>query len=155
MNEQRHKDRELAEVMPLGLFHHRPLLINLTDVCCPTSWALRLWGVHSPPHACADTCHSPSARALLPKTICNLFHYPNFKHRMYFYFYFQNTLSPHLQTQIQCLVWGAASLYSAMENPPATEPGCTDGSRELTEAIGDLVREGDADSEDTSEERTG
>lgn len=140
--------------MPLGLSHHRPLLINMTDVCCPTSWALRLWGstVLPMPVQTPATLHQPGCFS--PKQFAIYFIIPTLNTECIFFF-FQNTLSPHLQTQIQCLVWGAASLYSAMENPPATEPGCTDGSTGLTEAIGDLVREGDADSEDTSEERTG
>lgn len=150
------KTGKLARVTPLGLSRPCPFLINVMSVCCPTSRALRLGGVHSPPHAHAGTCRFPSAQGAslnfalvvrVTKTICNLFQYPNFKHRTCF---FQNTLALHLLTRIQCLGWGQL-LCTQPWKTHLLQCQVMVMVRGLTKAIGDLDSEGDADSEDTSE----
>lgn len=154
MNEQRHKDREISSGNAPRPFsppsssdkcdkHVLPHVLGTQTPGCP----------QSSPRLCRHLPLSISQGASLnlaliirvTKTICNLFQYPNFKHRTCFFSKYTRS-APSNSDSVPGV--GAASLYSAVENPPVTESGCADGSRGLTEAIGDL------DSEGTQTQRT-
>lgn len=136
MNEQRHKDREISSGNA-----PRPFSPPSSSDKCDKRVLPHVLGTQTPgcpqssPRLCRHLPLSISQGASLnlaliirvTKTICNLFQYPNFKHRTCF---FQNTLAPHLQTRIQCLGWG---------QPLCTQPWKT---RLLPSQVALMVAEG-------------
>lgn len=124
MNEQRHKGREISSGNAPRPFSP-PSSSDKCDrgVLSPVSGTQVSGCPQSSPRLCRHLPLSISQRAslhlaliiVLPKQFAIYSIIPTLNTERVFVcvcVFFQNTLAPHLQTRSQCLVWGAASLYS-------------------------------------------